>query len=117
VSPSSERRDTSGEPPGRRHETRYLDLDGDGVPDAVETTDRAVIHVDGRGVADIVQETDEVDAEIDDDGVPHTVQVTERLAFATDGTAAVAEFVSVERDATPDDEDEDAEEDDEDERR
>lgn len=110
MNPSSERRDTGREPPGRRHETRYLDLDGDGVPDAVETTDRAVIHVDRRGVADIVQETDEVDAEIDDDGVPHTVQVTERLAFGADGTAAVAEFVSLARDATPGDEGEEGDE-------
>jgi hypothetical protein len=54
--------------------TRYLDLDGDGVPDAVETVS---IDVDcsSPGGAVTVEIVDEVDAEIDDDGTPHRVAI------------------------------------------
>lgn len=51
-------------------ETRYLDLDGDGVPDAVE-----IVTVDANG-RDGVEVVDEVDAEIDDDGVAHSIAVS-----------------------------------------
>jgi hypothetical protein len=51
---------------------RILDLDGDGVPDAVETISVDVSSDDGTETVEIV---DELDAEIDDDGVPHHIEV------------------------------------------
>jgi hypothetical protein len=61
--------------------TRYLDLDGDGVPDAVETVSVGV--TGGGSEPTTVELVDEVDAEIDDDGVPHTIAV-ERIVVTDD---------------------------------
>jgi len=62
--------------------TRYLDLDGDGVPDAVETVE---VGIAGGGAEPVAMEiVDEVDADIDDDGVPHTIAV-ERIVVTDDG--------------------------------
>ena len=62
-------------------ETRYLDLDGDGVPDAVETVS---IGVAGGGDDPMAVEiVDEIDADIDDEGVAHTVAV-ERIIVSED---------------------------------
>ncbi len=61
--------------------TRYLDLDGDGVPDAVETVS---VNVAGGGDGPrAVEIVDEVDADIDDEGVPHTIAV-ERVVVSED---------------------------------
>jgi hypothetical protein len=77
-------------------EVRYLDLDGDGVPDAVETTQTVPLHVGADGGVDAVQIIDEIDGSIDDDGVPHTVRVTEKLGLDLDhdGVADVNRVVS-----------------------
>jgi hypothetical protein len=66
----------------------YLDLDGDGVPDAVRTIHVEAFDVDGDGVADVVEIIQEVDAEIDDDGAPHVVTVTDTLGLDVDPTSA-----------------------------
>jgi hypothetical protein len=61
--------------------SRYLDLDGDGVLDAVETVS---VDVAGGGAEPAAVEiVDEVDADIDDDGVPHTIAV-ERIVVTDD---------------------------------
>lgn len=61
-------------------EIRYLDLDGDGVPDAVETTDVEVTEIDGAGHhVTKVEVVTEVDADIDDEGVPGTVEVSDAV--------------------------------------
>lgn len=59
---------------GSKSETRYLDLDGDGVPDAVETV-TVVFDETRSGSVDAVEIVDELDADIDDDGVAHSVAV------------------------------------------
>jgi hypothetical protein len=63
-----------------KREIRYLDLDGDGVPDAVETTDVEITESEGAGHrATRVEVVTEVDADIDDDGVPGTVEVSDTV--------------------------------------
>lgn len=63
-----------------RRETKYLDLDGDGVPDAVETTEVSVEVLDSGGHhVTAVEVVDEIDAEIGIDGVPGTVEVSDTV--------------------------------------
>lgn len=83
-------------------DVRYLDLDGDGLPDAIEQTQTVPLHVGSDGVADVVRVIDELDTDIDDEGNPGTVRVTEKLAidFDHDGVAEVTEVISY--DSTPD---------------
>jgi hypothetical protein len=61
-------------------ETKYLDLDGDGVPDAVETTETKVAMIDD-GVHRMieVEVLDEIDSEITIDGVPGSVEVSDTV--------------------------------------
>lgn len=65
--------DQTPEPDEPESQARILDLDGDGVPDAVETVTIEVDH-GARGPAS-VEIVDEIDAEIDDEGTPHHVEV------------------------------------------
>ena len=61
-------------------ETRYLDLDGDGVPDATETIEVRRTSVDVGGHHTTVTEVvDEIDSEIDVDGEPGAVQVSDTI--------------------------------------
>jgi hypothetical protein len=50
---------------------RYLDLDHDGVPDAVERSQTLEFDSTGDGVSDVVDVLRETDAEIGIDGTPH----------------------------------------------
>lgn len=59
---------------------RYLDLDGDGVPDAVQMTEAIEYDVTGNGVPDVVEIVDETAAGIGIDGVPDHVEVTSPVA-------------------------------------
>lgn len=61
-------------------ETRYLDLDGDGVPDATETIEvrRQSIDVGGHHTT-VTEVVDEIDSEIDVDGEPGAVQVSDTI--------------------------------------
>jgi hypothetical protein len=54
-------------------ETRYLDLDGDGVPDAVETIETFAVREAGNGKVSVLYESRTVAADIGIDGVPHRV--------------------------------------------
>ena len=54
---------------------RYLDLDGDGVLDAVETSEVVAVDVDGDGSVDVFATSCELDGEIDDDGIPHIIRI------------------------------------------
>lgn len=56
-------------------ETRYLDLDGDGVPDAVETVE-AIAATDDVGLH-VVEVLEEIQADIGIDGVPQRVAVVD----------------------------------------
>lgn len=56
---------------------RYLDLDDDGVIDAVETV---TVAVEEGADATTVEVVDEIDAEIDDEGVAHRVTVVDAQA-------------------------------------
>jgi hypothetical protein len=54
-------------------ETKYLDLDGDGVPDAVETVEVIAVDSTGDGATDTFEVVDEVASDIGIDGAPaHT---------------------------------------------
>lgn len=82
--------------PGRQPEPgqmRYLDLDGDGVPDAVQRTLVTVLHRTSEGLADVVRVVEELEADIGDDGAPGVVQVTERLEV-DDGFRRGAELIA-----------------------
>ena len=57
-------------------ETRYLDLDGDGVPDAVQTVEAIAVE-DGVTGAPIVEVLEEVQTGIGIDGVPEQVAVVD----------------------------------------
>ena len=76
-------------------ETAYLDLDDDGVPDAVQTTETLEYHTDDG--ADVVEEIRELDSDIGPDGVPTTVTVTDTVAIDTDhdGAPNAAEVITV----------------------
>ena len=60
-------------------EATYLDLDGDGVPDAVQTVEAVAVDRTGDGVPDEVVMHEEVASEIGVDGVPERVSVTESV--------------------------------------
>jgi hypothetical protein len=81
-------------------ESEYLDLDRDGVPDAVRTSRTLGYDVTGDGIADVVETIDEVASEIDIDGVPHHVEVTDTVEAdpAHDGALEVVDVVSMEAD-------------------
>jgi hypothetical protein len=53
----------------------YLDLDGDGVPDAVRTIDTRAAWSNRAGDFEVVQTVEELAWGIDDDGVPEAVHV------------------------------------------
>ena len=79
----------SGAPsPDPAARTRYLDLDDDGVPDAVEQ--RETFEYETPAGAEVVEEIREVDAGINEEGVPATVTVTDTV------------LVDVDRDGAPD---------------
>ena len=59
------------------HEVRYLDLSGDGVPDAVEHIDRRPFRRTGSDVFDAVEEHRRLSYGIGIDGIP--AGVTERM--------------------------------------
>ena len=53
----------------------YLDLDGDGVPDAVRTTNTRAAWSNEVGDFEVLQTVEELAWGIDDDGVPEAVHV------------------------------------------
>jgi hypothetical protein len=63
-------------------ETRFLDLDGDGVPDATETIEvrRHAADVGGHH-AMVTEVVDEIDSEIGVDGEPGEVQVSDTIVI------------------------------------
>jgi hypothetical protein len=84
-----------GESTGAGAETEFLDLDGDGVPDAVQTTE--TIEYETEGGVEVVEEIRELDSDIGSDGIPKTVTVTDTVAVDTDqdGEVDEAEVLSV----------------------
>ena len=66
-------------------ETELIDVDGDGVIDAVTETTTTVIDVDGDGVADIVQQTTTTAYDIDGDGEVDLVESTTVTGVDMDG--------------------------------
>jgi len=81
--------------PRRTARTEYLDLDDDGVPDAVEQSE--TFEYETPDGAEIVEEIREVDAGITADGVPATVTVTDTVLVDTDrdGAADAAEVTTI----------------------
>lgn len=61
----------------------YLDLDGDGVPDAVRTTKTVVYSV--LGGPDIIESVEEFDRDIGDDGRPRLIEWLDTIAVGADG--------------------------------
>jgi len=63
-------------------ETRYLDLDGDGVPDATETIEVRRQTIDaGRHHTTVTEVVDEIDSDIGVDGEPGEVQVSDTIVI------------------------------------
>jgi hypothetical protein len=82
----SERTDQSGgessvAEPGIPVETEYLDLDHDGVLDAVQITETVEFETDG---AEGVEQIRELDTGIGTDGASTTVTVTDTVTIDTD---------------------------------
>ncbi len=67
--------------PEARTDTRFLDLDHDGLLDAVESTECVVADLDLDGEPDIVSIVDELDTAIGDDGVPGRIETLSMLAL------------------------------------
>lgn len=57
-------------------ETELVDLDGDGVVDAVREVTTTVVDVDGDGVPDLVEQTTTVAYDGDGDGIPDIIETT-----------------------------------------
>ena len=72
-------------------ETEVIDLDGDGVADAVVETTTTIIDVDGDGVADIVQETTITAIDVDGDGQVDIIDETTITAVDLDGDGQFSE--------------------------
>ena len=69
---------------GKPHtETKFLDLDDDGLLDAVETTEWVAVDVDLDGTPDVVSAVAELDSAIGDDGVPERIETARVTAFRT----------------------------------
>ncbi len=75
----------------RDDEPEYLDLDGDGVPDAVRTTKHVEYEV---GDAEVVETVRELDRDIDDEGRPGVIDWTDTVAVDVDGDGG-AELLEV----------------------
>ena len=70
--------------PGRvERVAEYLDLDCDGVPDAVLTTQSVEVGVVGG--PDVIETVEELDRCIGDDGQPGAVEWRETVTFSADG--------------------------------
>ena len=63
----------------REPEVMYLDLDGDGVLDAVRITERRVLHDTRDGLGQVVQVVSELVSEIDDDGLGNSTHPPVRV--------------------------------------
>lgn len=66
---------------GETEDVRYLDLDHDGVPDAVQRSHTVALDVNGDGVGDVVDAVRETDLAIGIDGEPRSSEVRHRIAF------------------------------------
>jgi hypothetical protein len=62
----------------------YLDLDGDGVPDAVQMVERVSIDASGDGHADVIELRQEIARGIGVDGIPEAVDVVDRTTIELD---------------------------------
>jgi hypothetical protein len=65
-------------------ETTYLDLDGDGVPDAVHIVEAIAVDRTGDGHIDVVEVIEELLSDIGDDGVPGSVDVVDHADIGLD---------------------------------
>jgi hypothetical protein len=65
-------------------ETRYLDLDGDGVPDAVQIIETVSVDATGDGHPDFVELVEELVTDIGVDGKPGAVDVLGRAVIELD---------------------------------
>jgi hypothetical protein len=65
-------------------ETTYLDLDGDGVPDAVQIVEAVGVDLTGDGRVDFIELVEEVASDIGVDGVPGSVDVVEHQEIELD---------------------------------
>lgn len=64
--------------------TEYLDLDGDGVPDAVRTVHLVGVDLTLDGVADVVETMEELATGIDITGEPEAVRVVDTIERRAD---------------------------------
>lgn len=67
------------------HEVRYLDLSGDGIPDAVEHINRSAHRAPGSSVVDVVDETRRLEYGIGVNGKPAGIR-ERTTSFVRDAT-------------------------------
>ena len=81
-------------------EMEYLDLDGDGVPDAVRTTRTVIVDHVHQGGVDLVEVTEELASGIGVDGVPRSTHVVETVdaAFPGDPSAGFVDVIEYDLD-------------------
>jgi len=79
-------------------ETEFLDLDCDGVPDAVKTTSTIAVDISHDRRVDVVETTEEIASEIDINGVPHAIRVADTVEadLGHDGFAESVDSVEYE---------------------
>ncbi len=72
-------------------ETESVDVDDDGVVDAVREVTTTVVDIDGDGVADIIEQTTITSYDIDGDGVPDIIEATTITGVDVDGDGSIGE--------------------------
>jgi hypothetical protein len=78
-------------------ETELVDVDGDGVIDAVTKTTTVVADVDGDGVADVIERTTTTAYDVDGDGIADVIESTTITGVDDDGDGSISdEEISVE---------------------
>jgi hypothetical protein len=84
-------------------ETEYLDLDRDGVVDAVRTTKVTGYDLTGDGEIDVVETVEELAEDIDIAGTPAHAILTDTVEadFDHDGTAEITESIEVDIEQPP----------------
>jgi hypothetical protein len=72
-------------------ETELIDVDGDGVIDAVTKTTTVVADIDGDGVVDVVERTTTTAYDVDGDGIADAIESTTVTGVDDDGDGSFSD--------------------------
>ena len=75
--------------------TDFLDLDDDGIPDAVHTTTIVGFDLSGDGAVDLVEVTEEMASGIGIDGDPSAITLTDTFEYDFDHDGVIEEQDSI----------------------